>query len=136
MKPPEEVRREFVRQWILKADEDLATARHLLASAPTLLGPVGFHAQQAVEKYLNAYLVWRQTEFPKTHNIANLLDLVSSSQEQLAISLDAATVLTKYAVESRYPGDLPEISFEEACEAVELARKSKKIVLTALREAL
>ncbi len=30
MKRPEEVKREFVRQWLRKADDDLAAARHLM----------------------------------------------------------------------------------------------------------
>ena len=120
--------------WLSYADENLDVAE--LSLANNHLNACLHNAQQAVEKYLKAYLVWRQTEFPKTHNIANLLDLVSSSQEQLAISLDAATVLTKYAVESRYPGDLPEICFEEACEAVRLAEESKKQILARLKEVL
>jgi HEPN domain-containing protein len=33
---------------------------------------------QAVEKYLKALLVQRQIEFPKTHDIAKLLDRVAT----------------------------------------------------------
>jgi hypothetical protein len=32
MKPPEEVKREFVRQWLRKAAADLKVAKHLLAT--------------------------------------------------------------------------------------------------------
>jgi len=31
MKPPDEIRREIVAQWLARADEDLSVARHLLA---------------------------------------------------------------------------------------------------------
>jgi hypothetical protein len=32
MKPPEEVRREFLKQWLASADQDLGVAHHLLAT--------------------------------------------------------------------------------------------------------
>jgi HEPN domain-containing protein len=136
MKAPEELRREFVHQWLFKAEEDLAAAWHLLSSAPVLAGPAGFHAKQSAEKYLKAYLVWQGIEFTKTHNIANLLDLISTSDKSLAASLDAASVLTRYAVYSRSPADIREISPQEAREAVKLAQEAKERIVAALEDAL
>ncbi|MBW8876798.1 MAG: HEPN domain-containing protein [Acidobacteria bacterium] len=46
------------KEWLFKADNDLANAAHTLklgASCPT--DTVCFHAQQCVEKYLKAVLV-------------------------------------------------------------------------------
>lgn len=57
MKPPEEVLRELVRQWVLKADLDYQGADQLLQSADPLRDIVAFHCQQAAEKYLKAFLV-------------------------------------------------------------------------------
>ena len=54
MKPPEQVRQEFLRRWLEKADEDLGVAHHLLATDALYLGAVGFHAQQAAGEYLKA----------------------------------------------------------------------------------
>jgi HEPN domain-containing protein len=34
-----------------------------------------FHAQQAAEKYLKAYLVSKQISFPKTHDLQALLNI-------------------------------------------------------------
>ena len=65
MKPPEEVKREFVRQWLRKGLADLAAARHLLSGGADLLYGAAFHAQQAAEKFLKAALVWHQVEFPQ-----------------------------------------------------------------------
>ena len=45
MKPREGVRREFVRQWFRKADEDLAVARLLMTERPDLRYASAFHAQ-------------------------------------------------------------------------------------------
>jgi hypothetical protein len=41
--------------------------------------------------------------------------------------------LTSYGVEVRYPGDIPEITADEAAEAVELAEKVREAILSALR---
>ena len=51
-----------------KADLDFKAAVRLSADAE-FREVVGFHAQQAVEKYLKALLTQRQIEFPKTHVI-------------------------------------------------------------------
>ena len=50
MRPPEEVKREIVRQWLRKAEQDMHAAETLLSSERPLLYPVCFHAQQAAEK--------------------------------------------------------------------------------------
>jgi HEPN domain-containing protein len=79
MKPPEEeVRRILVGLWIDKAPQDLAAAEALMRNKPPLLYPVCFHCQQASEKYIKAFLTHRQIEFPKTHNIRDLLDLAAT----------------------------------------------------------
>lgn len=50
MKPPEQVRDEFVRQWLLKAEEDFRAAESLANHGDTFLSTVCFHAQQAASK--------------------------------------------------------------------------------------
>jgi HEPN domain-containing protein len=50
MKPSEEVKRELVKQWIFRADEDLKAAKVLLSQEGVAFSfVIGFHAQQAVE---------------------------------------------------------------------------------------
>jgi hypothetical protein len=41
-------------------------------------------------------------------------------------------VLTDYGVDTRYPADLPDLSENEATNAVELAQQTKKAVLASL----
>jgi HEPN domain-containing protein len=65
MKPPEDIKKEFVQRWLAKAESDLLASRHLLQGRPDLAGTAAFHAQQAVEKTLKALLVWHQIEFSK-----------------------------------------------------------------------
>jgi len=51
---------------------------------------VGFHCQQAVEKYLKVLLTFYQIEFPKTHEIERLLALVSGANPNVADALGCA----------------------------------------------
>ena len=50
---------EEVKLWIKKADADLRVAKELLDlnEEPWV---ITFHAQQAIEKYLKAYLIYKQ----------------------------------------------------------------------------
>jgi len=134
MKPPEQVKTEFFKQWLGKAVQDLAAAKILLREETSFLSTVGFHCQQAAEKYLKAFLTWHQIEFPKTHDIDEILDLVAKVDSKLAKSLRNANILTDYAVEIRYPGDAPELTLEQAREAVKVAEKTRKAILRAIKK--
>jgi HEPN domain-containing protein len=129
MKPPDKIRDEFVRQWLLKAEEDVNAAKSLITYGMTFLTTVCFHSQQAAEKYLKAFLTYHQVEFPKTHDIDELLDLVAGVNKKLAESLRDTIVLTNYGVDVRYPGDLPDVSSKEAQQAIQLAEKVRDSVL-------
>jgi HEPN domain-containing protein len=132
MKPPEEIRDEFVRQWLLKAEEDLNAAKSLLTYGITFLSAVCFHSQQAAEKYLKAYLTFRQVEFPKTHDIDEILDLIAPVNGKLSESLRDTIVLTNYGVDVRYPGDFPGVTGGDAKQAIQMAEKVRTLVLELL----
>jgi HEPN domain-containing protein len=113
-------------EWVAKAENDLKNAAHTLKlgkDCPT--DTVCFHAQQCVEKYLKALLVSFKIDFPKTHDISQLMALLPG---RIKISLDVTEQrqLTDYATSSRYPGDYEPISLAEAKGAVTLARRVRK----------
>ena len=47
---------ELARQWLLKAEHDVASAERLIAGDPPYLDTAVYHCQQAAEKALKAYL--------------------------------------------------------------------------------
>jgi HEPN domain-containing protein len=128
MRPPEDATQDLLRQWLTKAEEDFAVAEHLLSENTPYLGTVGFHAQQASEKFLKAVLVHYQVEFPKTHDLGRLLDLVATANAPLAASLRGATALNPLGATMRYPSDLPELTAEDARTAVGLAASVREAV--------
>lgn len=132
MRPPEEATQDLLRQWLAKAEEDFAVAEHLLSENTRYLGTIGFHAQQAAEKFLKALLVHYQVEFPKTHDLGRLLDLVATANAPLADSLRDATALNPFGATVRYPSDLPELTTEDARTAVGLAAAVREAVYVLL----
>jgi HEPN domain-containing protein len=67
MRTPEQVKWDFVQQWLNRAHKDLAAGEVLLKGGFEDYENVGFHAQQSAEKFIKAFLVSHQIEFPKTH---------------------------------------------------------------------
>ena len=132
MQPLDPAAEALLREWIEKADADLEVARRLAAEAAGNLRIreiVGFHCQQAAEKYLKALLTRRQIEFPKTHDIKTLLNLAGAP---VADSLSGAKWLTPFGVEIRYPGDTAEMLPGDEMKAIEIANHVKQSVLAIL----
>jgi HEPN domain-containing protein len=136
MKPPDEVARELVRQWLAKAEKDYRLAEHLLAEQGPYLEAIGFNCQQAAEKYLKALLTLRQVPFPRTHNLGELLDLIATVDRGLADSLREITALNPYAVGYRYPAEFPEVTPEDARAAFDLAARVRGALLPVLEACL
>jgi HEPN domain-containing protein len=122
MKPHEQVKRRILDQWLDKAGDDLGVAERLISDEGVFANAVAFHCQQAAEKFIKGFLSWSEIDFPKTHDLTELLTLAGQANKQLAADLRAVKVLTPYGVDLRYPGDRPNVSLAQAKEAVELAR--------------
>lgn len=133
MKPPDAAVRELVLQWLAKAAADFEAAEQLAMLGGRFREIIAFHCQQAAEKYLKALLVQRQVEFPKTHDIAKLLDRVATVDAGTAGSLRDADAHTPFGVEARYPSDAPEVLPGCEIEAIGMARSVRNAVMTSLQ---
>ena len=122
----------LVRQWVALAEEDLTNAAHTLTLEENCpLTTVCFHAQQAVEKYLKAYLLYCTIPFPRIHDISELYILLPADL-QLPISAEEQQRLSDYAVTNRYPGQWEPLERDDAEEALKVAKR----VQSALRPKL
>ena len=119
--------------WCLKAENDLKNARHEVEHEDPALDTVCFHAQQAAEKYLKAYLVFHDCEITKTHVlirlIRNCIEIDDAFQDLVQKEID---MLTDYAVDLRYAEDFYMPPIEEAREAIKKAEFVKQFVLDRL----
>jgi HEPN domain-containing protein len=62
----------------------------------------GFHAQQAVEKALKAWLSVVGLEYPRIHDLGELFELLSDRGQSIPGQFSALADLTDFAVQFRY----------------------------------
>jgi HEPN domain-containing protein len=125
----QEVGGEFQR-WFIKAEEDLNLVLKLLKDedANQFTSSIGFHCQQAIEKFLKAFLIYNQKEFKRTHDLNLLRNLCSEIDSDFAI-LEFGELI-EFAVDYRYPDDsyIPEL--EEIITYKELILNIKMMIET------
>jgi HEPN domain-containing protein len=116
-----------LEQWLEKADHDLIAAQLIIDVQPIILDIACFHCQQAVEKYLKAFLVFKNLDFPKTHNLDLLLKNCADLNEVFS-GIDLLN-LEDFAVRGRYPHDYLMPGTEETRHFYEIAQSVKELVL-------
>jgi HEPN domain-containing protein len=95
-------RLELAHLLLRKASDDLVMARSLAGDPATPDWGIGFHVEQAVEKAIKAVLSSRGIEYPRTHNVSLLLDLLADSSLHIPLERERLILLTPYGVLFRY----------------------------------
>jgi len=133
MSIPDQDHIENVILWMSYADEDLNLANYAMkmpGNRPYRL--IAYHSQQCAEKYLKAYLVYHDIDFPYTHDIQKLLNLCGS--HKWIEKIKDAEELTPYAISARYPGMDEPVTEDEANHAVDIASNVKKAIRKVLAD--
>lgn len=123
---------EYIKNWLVKADNDLKTAEHELAlpEEKIITDTVCFHCQQAVEKYLKAFLIYHKVEIKRTHIIKyHLIQCAKIDKDFDNIEVKG---LSRFAVDIRYPDDFYVPDLEESKFYYELAKHIRDKVFTKL----
>ncbi|MCX6584604.1 MAG: HEPN domain-containing protein [Candidatus Aminicenantes bacterium] len=123
---------EYLEKWLIKANNDLKVAENEshLTSREMVTDAICFHSQQAVEKYLKAFLIFKKIDFDKSHKLEYLLELCIEKDNDFS-QIDIGD-LSFYAVEVRYPDDFYIPTEKEARESLEIARKVKEFIFQKL----
>lgn len=93
---------DYAAALLRKAHDDAYVVEHLAADAAAPDWVLGFHAQQAAEKAIKAVLAKRNIEFPRTHNLAMLLELLRRDGSQLPPDSEDLPRLVPFGVALRY----------------------------------
>jgi HEPN domain-containing protein len=110
------------RVWLARARSNLKLTE-VGHQQGVFLEDLCFEAQQAAEKALKAICVHHSLDFPKTHSLVILIDILETAGLQVPPEIRAANILTSYAVQARYPGWGEEVTEAEYQHALELARR-------------
>ncbi len=118
---------EYIKNWLFRANEDIAVISSLVKSGTQYYtSTICYHAQQASEKFLKAYLVFHDVDFPKTHDLDFLL-LECQNIDNKAFIIELKS-LTDFGVSVRYPDDFYIPDVKEALEYQDIALEIKGTV--------
>ncbi|MCD4680257.1 MAG: HEPN domain-containing protein [Bacteroidales bacterium] len=118
----------LIVEWMKFASEDYETAKFLTGMIPEPLEIICFHCQQAAEKALKAYLIRKDIQPPKTHDLDELIDLCSENEVNQKLR-ENCILLNGYSVITRYPS--PQ---ELIVEDREMAINAAKTVLDFVKQ--
>jgi HEPN domain-containing protein len=106
-----------------KAEGDLALLDEVWRSRRVGDDIIGYHCQQAAEKMLKALLSELGVEFPRTHNLRLLMDLLADAGELLPPKLADLDTLSPYGTHARYE----DIGTEVRLDRQDAARKLRAL---------
>lgn len=119
-------------RWWRFAREDLIEAEAILEREGSFPRHACFLAQQAAEKALEVVLVFIGTDFPRSHDLDGLRNLIPLDW-RAATEFPDLVELSQWAVESRYPGDWFEATEDQAKSALSLAQSILDVIEVDLR---
>jgi HEPN domain-containing protein len=120
--------------WIRRAENDLKTGKDELATEDPATDTICFHMQQCCEKYLKVFLIFHGEEYPRTHDIAKLVERCGKIDAEFQVLIDwGAHDLTEYAVGARYDQEVFP-SVEDTKRVVSLAEKVRGFVRDKLKK--
>lgn len=120
---------ENVLPWLRKVENDLLNIENNLAAKEIPWDTVCFHAQQAVEKLLKAFLISRGRDLRRTHDLVALLTDCVELDPRLANLEEDCRNLTYFAVSARYPDDVYEPSEQDGREMIAAMHRTRSRIL-------
>lgn len=129
MSDPDAARRaDDARAWRAKADDGFLNIENNLAARPIPWDTVCFHAQQGVERLLQAFLIGHGRVPARTHDLIALLADCAAISPALGSLHAECALLNVYAVATRYPGSGIEPNGAVGPDVVAAARRVRAAV--------
>ncbi len=120
---------EYIKNWLFRANEDIAVIDNLInAGVENYTSTICFHAQQASEKFLKAFLVHYDVDFPRTHDLDFLLLECQKINKEAFHDINLKS-LSEFGVSVRYPDDFYIPTVSETLEYHQVAKEIKGIVV-------
>jgi HEPN domain-containing protein len=123
----------LVSEWLEKAEEDFGFAISIIEDS-TFYAQICFHFHQAAEKHLKTYMIARDMEFKRIHDLPVLLKSCSAIEPNLQVLQDDCRFLNRFYIDTRYPVHWPaNYSKEEALKAKKAAEHIRNAIRNALK---
>jgi len=108
----------IVKSWCDFAKDDLITAKYLLGLHPLKLEIICYHCQQSAEKILKGFLIDKNIDPPKTHDLRLLRRMCGKITDGFDEIEESCVHLTAYGVQPRYPMEI-ELTESDMRQAIE-----------------
>jgi len=97
----------LVQEWFNYSQNDLTSAHHLFYDLHPKQSEIACYlSQQCAEKALKGYLLFKDTEPPRIHNLVELCQICMKFDNTFSEILDDCSDLTPYGIAVRYPNEL------------------------------
>jgi HEPN domain-containing protein len=93
-------------EWLDFALDDIRCARYLFGFGGYEKA-VAFHCQQAIEKALKGYILFKRRRHIDGHNLTYLCRQAIKEDQSFSDYLDESARLNRYYIGTRYPSDYP-----------------------------
>ncbi len=109
-------KKQLVSTWLKQADEDYLWAE--ASFREEVWRGTCFAVQQAAEKYLKTYIIAKDLNFEKIHDLKRLVQICQKEDSNFKELSEYAENLNSFYIEMRYPGFMIEITRKEAEKAL------------------
>ena len=97
----------LVQEWFRYSQNDLISARHLFENVyPKQIEIACYLSQQCAEKSLKGFLIFKDIDPPRTHDLVKLCQLCINYDSTFSKISNICSDLTPYGVGVRYPNQL------------------------------
>ena len=122
----------YLDDWLRIAEADLVRVTRLTEIEEPIAA--GFYLQQAVEKFLKAYLLSKGWDLQRTHDLEALLNLALDHDESIDSYRAVCQEITAYYFIDRYPGTpTPSLTARQVRESRDDATASSRFCVEARR---
>lgn len=120
--------------WIVNAKLD-SLAAQLLAADERCYPAAAFHCQQAIEKALKGYLLFKTGRLHDGHNLTWLCKQAVRQNGVFSRWLEPTSKINRYYIETRYPADLPlDVSTSSIQKILHVCGEILELIFSEIRE--
>jgi len=115
-------------EWLEYAEHDYRTAQVLYSLPNPPVEIIAYHCQQTIEKYLKAYLIQFEKEYPRTHDLSVLNRKILSFDTDFESISEFCEKLTPFGTVTRYPDSGMQIDVKHLVKIQEWTSKIRQYV--------
>ncbi|MGB9840219.1 HEPN domain-containing protein [Thermovenabulum sp.] len=122
------------KEWFDRAKKDFDAAK-ILYEYEGDKGIICFHCQQAVEKYLKGYLIYKTGMLHDGHSLTKLCKKAYQFDNRFKNIIKDCAFLNQFYIETRYPAEDPLIVDEEdVIESIKIAERIMELINSIIEE--